>query len=70
MSEEPREAELSGAWRAALEEFDHDLSARSAAERTRRAYRTDAAQLAAWAGSGGSSRPTSAIANYAATPPT
>jgi site-specific recombinase XerD len=40
---------LGAAWRDALAVFDRDLSARAAAERTRRAYATDLAQLASWA---------------------
>ena len=41
MYEETREEALPEGWRAALERFDRDLSARGAAERTRRAYGTD-----------------------------
>ena len=41
------------AWRAALRTFDADLRRRGAAERTRRAYGTDAAELAAWATANG-----------------
>src|SRR3954451_9167611 len=40
---------VSEPWRAALRTFDADLRRRGAAERTRRAYGTDAAELAAWA---------------------
>src|SRR3954453_737465 len=40
---------VSEPWRAALRTFDADLQRRGAAERTRRAYGTDAAELAAWA---------------------
>ena len=40
---------VSDPWRAALRTFDADLRRRAAAERTRRAYGTDAAELAAWA---------------------
>jgi site-specific recombinase XerD len=36
-------------WSKALRAFDRDLSARGAAERTRRAYANDIGQLAAWA---------------------
>jgi site-specific recombinase XerD len=43
------EAAVSDPWRAALRTFDSDLRRRGAAERTRRAYGTDAAELAAWA---------------------
>src|SRR4051812_3326391 len=39
--------------RAALRTFDADLQRRGAAERTRRAYGTDAAELAAWATANG-----------------
>src|SRR3954452_21868145 len=40
---------VSEPWRAALRTFYADLQRRGAAERTRRAYGTDAAELAAWA---------------------
>ncbi len=40
---------VSEPWRAALRTFDADLQRRGAAERTRKAYGTDAAELAAWA---------------------
>jgi site-specific recombinase XerD len=40
---------VSEPWRVALRTFDADLRRRAAAERTRRAYGTDAAELAAWA---------------------
>src|SRR3954452_19941659 len=40
---------VSEPWRVALRLFDADLRRRGAAERTRRAYATDAAELAAWA---------------------
>jgi integrase/recombinase XerC/integrase/recombinase XerD len=46
-------AAVSEPWRAALRTFDADLQRRGAAERTRRAYGTDAAELAAWATSNG-----------------
>ena len=49
MDEAARERALSRTWRGALEGFDRELRARGAAERTRRAYGTDLAQLAAWA---------------------
>ena len=42
-------AAVSEPWRAALRTFDADLQRRGAADRTRRAYGTDAAELAAWA---------------------
>src|SRR3954466_7149805 len=40
---------ISDHWRSALRTFDADLQRRGAADRTRRAYGTDAAELAAWA---------------------
>src|SRR3954467_4737477 len=40
---------VSEPWRAALRTCDAALQRRGAAERTRRAYGTDAAELAAWA---------------------
>ena len=43
------EVPLSQAWSKALAMFDRDLSARSAAEATRKAYSNDVGQLAAWA---------------------
>jgi integrase/recombinase XerC len=45
------EVTLSAAWTSALAAFDRDLSARSAAEATRKAYSNDVGQLAAWADS-------------------
>ena len=42
-------AAVSEPWRAALRIFDADLRRRGAADRTRRAYGTDAAELAGWA---------------------
>jgi site-specific recombinase XerD len=42
-------ASTSDAWRDALALFEADLRRRGAAEKTRRAYATDLAQLAAWA---------------------
>ena len=42
-------AAVSEPWREALRTFDADLQRRGAAERTRKAYGTDAAELAAWA---------------------
>jgi site-specific recombinase XerD len=53
MSAAPAEAAVSEPWRAALRTFDADLRRRGAAERTRRAYGTDAAELAAWATANG-----------------
>src|SRR3954449_8651987 len=44
---------VSEPWRAALRTFDADLQRRGAADRTRRAYGTDAAELAAWATANG-----------------
>ena len=46
-------AAVSEPWRAALRTFDQDLQRRGAAERTRRAYGTDAAELAGWATANG-----------------
>ncbi|HWK26808.1 MAG TPA: tyrosine recombinase XerC [Solirubrobacter sp.] len=46
-------AAVSDPWRAALRTFDADLQRRGAAERTRKAYGTDAAELAAWATANG-----------------
>src|ERR1700712_2706549 len=40
---------ISDPWRSALRTFDADLQRRGAADRTRRAYGTDAAELASWA---------------------
>jgi site-specific recombinase XerD len=45
------EVTLSESWNEALALFDRDLSARSAAEATRKAYSNDVGQLAAWAAS-------------------
>ena len=42
------ETAVSEPWRAALRTFDADLQRRGAADRTRKAYGTDAAELAAW----------------------
>lgn len=50
MDQGPPQQTLSPAWRLALEQFDRDLSARSAADSTRRAYASDLEGLAAWAG--------------------
>jgi site-specific recombinase XerD len=44
---------VSEPWRAALRLFDADLRRRGAADRTRRAYGTDAAELAGWATANG-----------------
>jgi site-specific recombinase XerD len=48
MREATREAPLSAAWSKALILFDRDLTVRSAAEATRRAYANDVGQLADW----------------------
>jgi site-specific recombinase XerD len=53
MREATREDALSAPWRDALGLFDRDLSVRSAAEGTRRAYANDVGQLAAWATAAG-----------------
>jgi site-specific recombinase XerD len=53
MREATRDAQLSDAWTDALALFDRDLSVRSAAEATRRAYANDLGQLASWADAGG-----------------
>jgi integrase/recombinase XerC/integrase/recombinase XerD len=49
MPSQGRTGAVSEPWREALRTFDADLRRRGAAERTRRAYGTDAAELAAWA---------------------
>src|SRR3954453_8447738 len=49
MREATRESTLSAPWSEALAAFDRDLSSRSAAEATRKAYSNDVGQLAAWA---------------------
>ena len=49
MREATRESTLSAPWSDALATFDRDLSSRSAAEATRKAYSNDVGQLAAWA---------------------
>src|ERR1700754_529713 len=46
-------AAVSEPWRSALRLFDADLRRRGSAERTRKAYGTDAAELAAWATANG-----------------
>jgi integrase/recombinase XerC len=51
MGEATRESSLSTPWRDALRLFDRDLTIRSAAEATRRAYANDVGQLAEWANS-------------------
>ena len=49
MATQGRGGAVSEPWRAVLRTFDADMRRRGAAERTRRAYGTDAAELAAWA---------------------
>ena len=51
MREATDEPVLTEPWREALRLFDRDLSVRSAAESTRRAYANDVGQLAEWASS-------------------
>jgi site-specific recombinase XerD len=46
-------AAVSEPWREALRTFDGDLQRRGSAERTRKAYGTDAAELASWATANG-----------------
>ncbi|MDA0166792.1 tyrosine recombinase XerC [Solirubrobacter ginsenosidimutans] len=46
-------AAVSEPWREALRTFDADLQRRGSAERTRKAYGTDAAELASWATANG-----------------
>jgi site-specific recombinase XerD len=53
MREATRDDAVSAPWREALRLFDRDLSVRSAAEATRRAYANDVGQLAAWATAAG-----------------
>jgi integrase/recombinase XerC/integrase/recombinase XerD len=48
-AEATSEVRLEGIWREAIALFEQDLRRRDAAERTRRAYRTDAGQFARWA---------------------
>jgi site-specific recombinase XerD len=48
MKNEATAPQASDAWRAALRTFDRELQRRGAAERTRRAYGIDLAQLALW----------------------
>jgi site-specific recombinase XerD len=48
MKNEATRAQASDAWRSALRVFDRELQRRGAAERTRRAYGVDLAQLALW----------------------
>jgi integrase/recombinase XerC/integrase/recombinase XerD len=45
--------QASAAWAAALARFDRDLQTRAAAERTRRIYGREVAELATWAGAQG-----------------
>jgi integrase/recombinase XerC len=51
MREATEEPALTEPWRKALRIFDRDLTVRSAAESTRRAYANDVGQLAEWASS-------------------
>ena len=56
MKNEAIRPQASGAtdpWRAALRTFDRELQRRGAAERTRRAYGVDLAQLALWCSASG-----------------
>src|SRR3954454_17414133 len=48
MKNEATSPQASDAWRAAMRPFDRELQRRGAAERTRRAYGVDLAQLALW----------------------
>lgn len=50
---EDRELQVTPAWSRAIGLLDSDLRRRGAAERTRRAYRSDVEQLAHWAAAGG-----------------
>jgi site-specific recombinase XerD len=53
MKNEATTPQASDGWRAALRMFDRELQRRGAAERTRRAYGVDLAQLALWSSAGG-----------------
>ena len=53
MPEPAEEPSLSAAWLDALRVFERDLTVRSAAESTRRAYANDIGQLAIWADAAG-----------------
>src|SRR5215212_11755292 len=53
MKNEATTPQASDAWRSALRAFDRELQRRGAAERTRRAYGVDLAQLALWSTAGG-----------------
>src|SRR3954447_13339637 len=53
MKNEATTPQASDAWRNALRAFDRELQRRGAAERTRRAYGVDLAQLALWSTAGG-----------------
>ena len=53
MKNEATTPQASDAWRAAMRLFDRELQRRGAAERTRRAYGVDLAQLARWSSAGG-----------------
>ena len=49
----PKASGATDAWRAAMRTFDRELQRRGAAERTRRAYGVDLAQLAVWSSANG-----------------
>jgi integrase/recombinase XerC/integrase/recombinase XerD len=49
----PQASGATDAWRAAMRTFDRELQRRGAAERTRRAYGVDLAQLAVWSSANG-----------------
>jgi integrase/recombinase XerC/integrase/recombinase XerD len=53
MKNEATSPQASDAWRAAMRTFDRELQRRGAAERTRRAYGVDLAQLAIWSSASG-----------------
>src|SRR4051795_6336082 len=49
----PQASGATDAWRTAMRTFDRELQRRGAAERTRRAYGVDLAQLAVWSSANG-----------------
>jgi site-specific recombinase XerD len=53
MKNEATNPQASDAWRASMRAFDRELQRRGAAERTRRAYGVDLAQLALWCSASG-----------------
>jgi site-specific recombinase XerD len=53
MKNEATTPQASDGWRSALRAFDRELQRRGAADRTRRAYGVDLAQLALWSTAGG-----------------